>query len=223
MYLTPDTPPGDNVWLLFHVPRDSRHIGLFVGALADLCNEYHFVREGTFSPADTAEEFCRILRDMIYYHPVEVGSYVWSIRDTAPSNWIKMDGSYYNYADWPELVPYLPEFWRIDDDQFVAPDIAGRSLIGDGTYYQSEGAGYIFNAHHLGGERLHNLTVDELAVHTHGESVAVPVTIPGGLEVPVPSATASSGVTGSAGAGLGHNNMPPYLVAYLYLVGKFVP
>lgn len=220
-YLTPDAQTGDSTWLLFKVPQNSGHVALFVGALAALTNEWNFEKDGTERPADTAEAFSRIISNMLYYHPPEVGTFVYSLRETAPPNWIICQGQDLPMADWPELMAVYPNVLKNypSAGRFYVPNNQGRVLVGDGV----DAFGYNWQFLGQGGSRTHTLTTAEMPAHTHGEGVAVPAIINGGLEAPASAATAASGVTGSAGGGQAHNNMPPYGVCHVYIVGRILP
>ena len=86
--------------------------------------------------------------------------------------------------------------------------IAGRFLL-------AAGGGY--SAGETGGEATHKLTVSEMPAHTHGIDYqgiygAASGTWNGGV-----AATGSGTVqTKSTGGGGSHNNMPPYIVVYVW-------
>lgn len=103
----------------------------------------------------------------------------------------------------------------------------GRFLIGAGAnkanttnYWGSYPAGAEnFPAGEMGGEPTHRLTVDEMPSHVHevrlgwNNSTAWGVTGTG----PGSNATVDQGTTTqAAGGGKAHNNMPPYLVCYMW-------
>ncbi len=86
-----------------------------------------------------------------------------------------------------------------------------RFLLGAGNTY-SNGA--------TGGEASHTLTVDEMPSHNHNICSASPQGSSNVIStLSVFAATdnyASTYFTGNAGAGQAHNNMPPYLVVYMW-------
>lgn len=103
----------------------------------------------------------------------------------------------------------------------------GRFLIGAGAnaanttdYWGSYAAGSEnFPAGEMGGEVTHTLTVDEMPSHTHevrlgwSNTAAWGVTGTGtGTNAVVDQGT----TTKAAGGGRAHNNMPPYLVCYMW-------
>lgn len=103
----------------------------------------------------------------------------------------------------------------------------GRFLIGAGAnaanttdYWGSYAAGAEnFPSGEMGGEVTHTLTVDEMPSHTHPEGLELSNTKAWGLTGTGEGANAvvDQGTTTSAtGGGKAHNNMPPYLVVYMW-------
>lgn len=103
----------------------------------------------------------------------------------------------------------------------------GRFLIGAGAnaanttdYWGSYAAGAEnFPSGEMGGEVTHTLTVDEMPSHTHPERPELSNTKAWGLTGTGEGANAvvDQGTTTSAtGGGKAHNNMPPYLVVYMW-------
>lgn len=149
---------------------------------------------------------------------VLVGTIQYAVLQTTPDGWIKCDGQTLSMADWPELMAVYPNILKNypSPGLFLVPDHRGRVVVGDGVDTQ----GFNWQFLSTGGARTHTLTINEIPAHTHGESIAVPAVINGGLEAPASAATPSTGTTGSAGGGAAHNNMPPYGVLRAYLVGR---
>lgn len=103
----------------------------------------------------------------------------------------------------------------------------GRFLIGAGAnvanttnYWGEYPAGKEnFPAGEMGGEVEHTLTVDEIPAHTHSERLEWSNTKGWGLTGTGEGANAvvdQGGVTGSTGGGKPHNNLPPYLVVFMW-------
>lgn len=87
-----------------------------------------------------------------------------------------------------------------------------RFLLGAGDTY-SNGA--------TGGESEHTLTIDEMPSHTHTSRTRVGWSTGGGADVG--RVTTNNGnwngwptVIDNAGGGQAHNNLPPYLVVYMW-------
>lgn len=103
----------------------------------------------------------------------------------------------------------------------------GRFLIGAGAnganttdYWGSYAAGAgNFPAGEMGGEVTHTLTVAEMPSHTHPEKLEWRDTKAWGLTGTGQGANAvvdQGSVTGATGGGKPHNNLPPYLVVYMW-------
>lgn len=103
----------------------------------------------------------------------------------------------------------------------------GRFLIGAGAnvanttdYWGAYPAGKEnFPAGEMGGEVEHTLTVDEMPSHTHSERLEWGTTKAWGLTGTGQGANAvvdQGSVTGATGGGKPHNNMPPYLVVFMW-------
>lgn len=103
----------------------------------------------------------------------------------------------------------------------------GRFLLGAGSnaanstdYWGSYAAGAEnFPAGEMGGEVTHTLTVAEMPSHTHPERLEWSNTAGWGVTGTGQGANAvvdQGSVTGSTGGGKPHNNMPPYLVCYMW-------
>lgn len=217
-YRTPDAPGDGSRYVLFRLPPGEGHISLLLGALVSLTYEYAFIKDGSELPHETAETFAKVVGEMLYYSPPEVGTAIFSLRDSAPANWIPCMGQNLAMADWPELMAVYPSVLKNypSSGQFFVPDLRGRMLIGDGT----DGFGFNWPFLSVGGSRTVTLTQAQMPAHTHGESIAIPAVINGGLEAPASAATASTGTTGSAGSGQAHDNMPPYGVCHMFIVGR---
>lgn len=103
----------------------------------------------------------------------------------------------------------------------------GRFLLGAGAnvanttdYWGSYPAGKEnFPAGEMGGEVTHTLTVAEMPSHTHPERLEWGNTKAWGLTGTGQGANAvvdQGSVTGATGGGKPHNNLPPYLVVYMW-------
>lgn len=124
-----------------------------------------------------------------------------------PPNVLPCDGSNYLREDYPELYAAIDPFFIVDADNFVVPDLRGRTVIaaGDGSGLTTRTVGQ------TGGEETHQLTETELASHTHTiPSTATTLAVePGEVTVltPIPFFTQP---TGSTGGDTPHNTMQPF-------------
>lgn len=128
------------------------------------------------------------------------------VTESPPPNVLACDGSSYLRVDYPELYAVLDTVFIVDADNFIVPDLRGRTVIGAG-----DGDGLTTrNAGDTVGEETHQLTESELASHVH----TIPLTAttlavePGEVTVltPIPILTQN---TGSTGGDVAHNNMQP--------------
>lgn len=127
------------------------------------------------------------------------------------------DGSIYNRVDYPLLYEAIDPQFIIDADTFTVPDLRDK-------FPMSEGDEFTIGA--TGGTAEETLTEGQMPSHSHenlphahSEVIAVPSIAGVGVDAPVPSSTASAGLTGlesvdiqNTGGGEPHNNLPPYVV-----------
>lgn len=107
---------------------------------------------------------------------------------------------------------------RISQGRFLLG--AGANVANTTNYWGEYPAGSTnFPAGEMSGEARHTLTVDEMPSHTHPERLEWSNTKAWGLTGTGQGANATvdhGGVTGATGGGKPHNNMPPYLVVYMW-------
>lgn len=124
-----------------------------------------------------------------------------------PPNVLPCDGSIYLREEFPDLYDVLASIFIVDADHFQVPDLRGRTVIGAGS-----GSGLSNrNVGDVGGEETHQLTVGELASHSHSIELttSVPGVAPGevGFDVTIPILPDA---TGNTGGDEPHNNMQPF-------------
>jgi microcystin-dependent protein len=129
---------------------------------------------------------------------------------TAPAGFLLCDGTAQLKASYPALYAVIGAntFQADGATTFFLPDLRGRVPIGTGV-----GTGQTFVRGGYGGEEQHTLIASEMPNHTHTVSAhhASGATFSagaGGAEVP----STATLTTSSAGSGLPHNNMQPYVV-----------
>lgn len=79
------------------------------------------------------------------------------------------------------------------------------------------GAGDLYAVGSTGGEAEHALTVDEIPEHAHDIMIESKKVQSGSTYARVSTdGSYTSGIIGTAGGGLAHNNLPPYLAVYIW-------
>ena len=112
---------------------------------------------------------------------------------------------------------------------YMSVNSTNPSTIFGGTWEQLKdrfllGAGNTYSNGSTGGSATHTLTIDEMPVHSHRNShYVVGANAPGygGWENTIASGNSGNDYRASAnsnetGGGKAHNNMPPYLVVYMW-------
>jgi microcystin-dependent protein len=148
---------------------------------------------------------------------------------TPPTNWMVADGSAISRATYPTLFSLIGTSFGAGDGSttFNLPDLRSKVPVGSG-----QGASLsnrVLGA--IGGEETHQLTLAELASHTHtasqgththsvpalqgtasGGGYAVGQGGTGGIAWTIQGASAGAITIANAGNDNAHNNMQPYLV-----------
>jgi len=132
---------------------------------------------------------------------------------------------------WSGSVASIPTGWQLCDGTNNSPDLRNKFVVGAAS---DNGIGVSFNSitgvlsgeyapGNTGGSVAHQLTIDELAIHTHTEvgwafqhTAANPG--PGG------AGTSSNNTSGQTGGDHFHENRPPYYaLCYIYCTANAVP
>jgi microcystin-dependent protein len=125
-----------------------------------------------------------------------------------PPGYLLCDGSLILVTAYPALYTVLNTTFNTGGEtpgvDFRLPNMPGRIPVGlDSTQTEFDTLG------ETGGEKTHQLTIPELAAHTHpglDGSVTDVFTAPG------PNYKGSTSTTGSTGGDQAHNNLQPYIV-----------
>lgn len=150
------------------------------------------------------------------------GAIIFFAGSTPPDGYLVCDGTAISRANYAALFAVCGTAFGVGDGAttFNLPDLGGRLPIGTGQ----QGGGTLFARADHGGEEKHQLTVAELAAHSHSDSghnhsLLTPlefVALTG--EEPVSLIPAVPGVTGTGfaniqntGSDAPHNTLPPYL------------
>ena len=98
---------------------------------------------------------------------------------------------------WSGSISNIPSGWVLCDGTNVTPDLKNRFIVGAGDEYAVSS---------IGGEKIHQLTVDEMPSHTHTGGVTAHHGAAPGSDGNIMSIS----TTGSSGGGQPHENRPPY-------------
>lgn len=217
-YPTPDTPPADAYvcWRL-RFPDTLEFRMIVNAALSTIIYHSSFFERGSLSVEDTAQYFKRMFMDR-EADTCMIGAIIPIATATYPTGILPCDGGTYQRADYPLLYDLLDPAFIVDTNQFMTPDLRGRSVIGTGS-------GFLLTAYSLGDTGgLESVTLDETQIPPHSHSYTPPTVSPviQGELVPDPF-TAHVGfpaLTGSAGGGQAHENRPPYLALHYGIIAR---
>lgn len=136
----------------------------------------------------------------------QLGSIVPHVLSTFPAWLLPCDGTEYLRVDYPDLYAVLDDAFIVDADHFVTPDLSDNFMRG-------ESAGNIGDS---GGVASVTLTESQMPAHNHGYSLPTTGTVVNGELVPdilvAHNPAVGGNVTGSAGGGQSHENLPPFVV-----------
>lgn len=232
-YLTPDTYPASKQCRVLRFPDNPQWASLVYAALLSLTYRNEFEAYGSVTPDECAAEFLRMFDDFAFRKGVcrVIGEIIPFAGSASPDdNWLLCNGASLAIADYPSLYDVIGDIYGSEDSShFNLPDLRGRAPIG-------YGAGVDLTERtigSIGGEEDHQLTVMELAAHSHNDSghshsiggaVTGLAVAPGELTVLVPSIPTT---TGSAEADIQqsgedepHNNMQPWIAINYLIVAK---
>ena len=145
---------------------------------------------------------------------------------TAPDGWLLCDGSAVSRTTYSSLFAVIAATYGAGDGSttFTLPDLRGRMALGlDNMGGTSRDIVTAATADTLGaetGEEMHQLTVDELASHSHiheGITGNIPQNDTGNANGTVNYTEYGTVTSNNTGTNQPHNNMPPYM-ALNYLI-----
>ena len=136
--------------------------------------------------------------------------------ENIPTNWLKCNGEAISRIDYPELFNVIGTTYGSGDESttFNLPNISERVIVGN------NGDGE-FSLGNTGGEKKHQLTVEELPKHRHNPTPSGATTFSqgGSYDAMQGSGNRSYNFLGSSytGEDVPHNNMQPY-IALNYII-----
>lgn len=151
-----------------------------------------------------------------------IGTVVFGARGSM-GNGLLCDGNEYDGADYPQLYAVIDSAFKTSGGMFVVPNLIGNFVLGTDD-----------DGNATGGSATHTLSSSEMpshshvdAGHTHTEITAIAAVGAAIAGVPIPSAIPAVGVTGvgtaniqNTGGGQAHNNMPPYVKLFPFLIWR---
>lgn len=215
-WLTPDAPDDGYICRLLRIPNSEEHLAIVNGALLPLLYANSFEVFGSQTADETALLFQEMYETYMVVRGCMIGAIVAYATSSLPPEVLECDGATYDRIDFPALYSALDDAFLLDADTFVVPDLRGRTIIGVGG---GDGLSERAMGDSVGSERV-TLSTDEIPSHTHGEGIAVPTLINGGLEAPASSATSSTGTTGATGGDASHDNMMPSFALRYGIIAK---
>lgn len=206
-YPTPDTIPAAVTGRLLVIPNNYQIIQTIWGALLPLTYPENWQPIGVVTPAAIAAVMQGIVDAALDGFPSLIGTVFPIITALPPDGSLLCDGSTYLASQYPLLYAALAPIFQTTGTTFTLPDLRGRTIIGAGS-----GSGLTPRA--VGdsfGEETHQLTIGELASHTHttGNSLILGTSAPPPLDALGPNPLPA--VSGSTGSDQPHNNMQPSL------------
>jgi len=217
-YLTPNTSPTTFQCRALLIPDDPDFVAIVTGALEELTFLYNFEQYGSLTPQQTVDFFVPMFNAFCFKQGIcrMIGEIVPFAGSSNPNtNWLYCDGSSLLRSAYPDLFTVIGTVYgSVDSSHFNIPDLRGRASVGFGT-----GPGLsTYTLGQTGGEEQHQLTVAELAAHTHSDTpvLLIGTQVPPPLDGYGPSILPSS--TGSTGLDTPHNNIQPYLAISYYIV-----
>ena len=195
------------------IPDDDQFEACVLGALNMLTEPYNW--EQVLDEDMTAEEAAEHMQTMLLLFIAGVDRMLGELHVIAGTNtakyepyYLPADGRSLSAADYPALFAEIGYTYGGAGATFNIPDVRDKVVLG---------ASATRPAGTTGGEETHTLTTSEMPAHTHGYVPAGANATTIGPGVPEPTAIPSVGVTDSAGGGIAHNNMQPF-VAFTVLV-----
>jgi len=163
-WITGDTlPDNDFICRRVRIPRDDIILANVNGALWSLCEIWNWEKVGTVTTTQAVEAMQVMYNEFIQGEACLIGAILPYATKVVPDGCLACDGTQYLRTDYPMLYAALEDVYIVDADNFITPDLRGRTVIGNGE-------GVDLTPREMGdtgGEETHTLLTAELAAHTH--------------------------------------------------------
>jgi microcystin-dependent protein len=214
-YDAPESKPDCFVRRVLFIPVDDDY--RVVAAVNDVLG--WLTRPDVFNPSDEVSDvdMQALMTEMWlgYFGELEImiGAVVPMATDVLPAFMVWCEGQTLLRSAYPELYGRLHPNFIVDADSFIVPDMRSRMPfgfeIGEGIMGETGGAVAVAITEAQMPTHFH-------LTHSHLEGLAV---APGELPVSLPGLVSEG--TGTAGGGLPHDNMPPYVILRFAMVAKW--
>lgn len=221
--------PSSAITIAKNVP-DVTHVGINDGCVLNCDNTIKF----DYSPTTYIQGYSTSVDDeyditTYTLSTVKVKVPVFSVAGTKPDI---ADGSITEAKLSQEVQDKLNAGANINFDKiypvgsiYMSVNSANPSELFGGTWIQLKdkfllGAGDTYSGGNTGGEAEHTLTIAEMPSHSHRQNCSGGGSSTGNFNVNIGPCSANNKIgeydTGITGGGQAHNNMPPYLVVYMW-------
>ncbi len=164
-WLTPTAEAGDTITRLLLIPNNERFIAAVSGALVELTRAYNWeqLEVGAMTPENAANR----AQDMLdaywqnWINPLIGSLQAYMTLDAVPSNARLMDGTQYNFSDYPAMIGKVPSNWITPPNLFTLPNLNEMFLSG------ADPEGIENNPGDTGGSNNISLSIANLPSHTH--------------------------------------------------------
>lgn len=161
-WLTPESAPTATLSRRIFIPDSEQWLAIVQGAILPLIYAYNWENVDGIEPEEAAQRAFEMYLQFTEGQGM-IGTITPYVTAVPPQGFLECDGSNHLRTDYPELYALLDTAFIVDADNFITPDLRGRTVIGAGS-----GAGLTpRSVGATGGEEAHTLTVSELASHQH--------------------------------------------------------
>lgn len=216
-YPAPETKPDVHKRRVLCIPDDRRIVAAVSDVLAYLSQPFVWISSDDVSELDMRALMAEFMLGYFGELEVMIGAVVPMATDVLPPFMVWCEGQTLLRVDYPELYGRLAVEFRLNEDEFIVPDLRSRMPFGYQAGEDAMGT--------TGGAPAVTLTVDQIPSHNHAYSPSVGLNVdlesPGAPDIFAAGVNILGSVTENAGGGLAHDNMPPYIILRFAMVAKW--